>query len=366
MFVVSSIIKQDVFISFSSTNNDYIMNKKTTPADLFLGILALLLISVSFYQTWVGLQQIFGPASFVIALVLSLLLLFLCWMLRNAKLEGKPTGSLVGIYVFIASFCFIANFNALYTRFMKTDIYTDELRDINKNFTALDNDVESKLSYKYTKATTQDIETKKKQLMEQIKDPGNKGIGTRAQLLIKDIEKLTNQKIDLLTPVGDDYEDLSERMGKQIDNIISDLAPGEKALQTSINNASAKWNKSIQDLLLLSKKEKDELSQGLIDEALSDYNKLGSRAQTILGNEKIHFEPMVSQTQQVGKIGFAFEHAIKNFGMYQFVVLAGCILLDFVIVIIILLVTDSGNYNGSNGRSVFNNKRSGKTIIPNN
>lgn len=366
LFVVSSIIKQDVFISFSSTNNDYIMNKKTTPADLFLGILALLLISVSFYQTWLGLQQIFGPASFVIALVLSLLLLFLCWMLRNAKLEGKPTGSLVGIYVFIASFCFIANFNALYTRFMKTDIYTDELRDINKNFTALENDVESKLSYKYNKATTQNIEIKKKQLMEQIKDPGNKGIGTRAQLLIKDIEKLTNQKVDLLTPVGDDYEDLSERMGKQIDNIISDLSPEERALKSDINNTAFKWNKNIQDLLLLSKKEKDGLSQGLIDESLSDYNKLGSRAQTILGNEKIHFEPMVSKTQQVGKIGFAFEHAIKNFGMYQFVVLAGCILLDFVIVIIILLVTDSGNYNGSNGRSVFNNKRSGKTIIPNN
>ncbi|MBL3550547.1 MULTISPECIES: hypothetical protein [unclassified Chryseobacterium] len=342
------------------------MNKKITPADLFLGILALLLISVSFYQTWLGLQQIFGPASFVIALVLSLLLLFLCWMLRNAKLEGRPTGSLVGIYLFIASFCFIANFNALYTRFMKTDIYTDELRDINKNFTSLENDVESKLSYKYNKVTTQNIEIKKKQLMEQIKDPGNKGIGTRAQSLIRDIEKLTGQKVDLLTPVGNDYEDLSERMGHQIDNMISDLSPEERALKTDINNAALKWNKNIQELLLLSKKEKDEMSQGLIDESLADYNKLGSRSQTVLGNEKIHFEPVVSQTQQVGKIGFAFEHAIKNFGMYQFVVLAGCILLDFVIVIIILLVTTPGGYNRNNGGSVFSNKRSGKTIIPNN
>nr|WP_315032548.1 hypothetical protein [uncultured Chryseobacterium sp.] len=342
------------------------MNKKITPADLFLGILAILLISVSFYQTWLGLQQIFGPASFVIALVLSLLLLFLCWMLRNAKLEGKPTGSLVGIYIFIASFCFIANFNALYTRFMRTDIYTDELRDINKNFTMLENDVESKLSYKYNKITTQNIEIKKKQLMEQIKDPGNKGIGTRAQALIRDVEKMTGQKVDLLTPVGNDYEDLSERMGKQIDNMISDLSPEERALKTDINNASLKWNKKIQDLLLSSKKEKDEMSQGLIDESLADYNKLGSRAQTVLGNEKMHFEPAFSQTQQVGKIGFAFEHAIKNFGMYQFVVLAGCILLDFVIVIIILLVTSPGGYNRNNGGSVFSNKRSGKTIIPNN
>ncbi|ANF51939.1 hypothetical protein A0O34_16095 [Chryseobacterium glaciei] len=342
------------------------MNKKITPADLFLGVLAVLLISVSFYQTWLGLQQIFGPASFVIALVLSLLLLFLCWMLRNAKLEGKPTGSLVGIYIFIASFCFIANFNALYTRFMRTDIYTDELREINKNFTNLENDIESKLSYKYNKITTQNIEIKKKQLMEQIKDPGNKGIGTRAQSLIRDVEKLTGQKVDLLTPVGTDYEDLSERMGRQVDNMISDLSPEERALKTDVNNATLKWNKNIQDLLLLSKKEKDDMSQGLIDESLSEYNKLGSRAQTVLGNEKIHFEPVVSQTQQVGKIGFAFEHAIKNFGMYQFVVLAGCILLDFVIVIIILLVTDPNNNGRNNGGSVFNNKRKGNTLIPNN
>jgi hypothetical protein len=73
---------------------------------------------------------------------------------------------------------------------------------------------------------------------------------------------------------------------------------------------------------------------------------------------------VVSKTQQVGKIGFAFEHAIKNFGMYQFVVLAGCILLDFVIVIIILLVTTPEDTTEITAGSVFNNKRSGKTIIP--
>ncbi len=341
------------------------MNKKTTPSDLFLGVLALLLISVSFYQTWLGLQQIFGPASFVIALVLSLLLLFLCWLLRSAKLEGRPTGSLVGIYIFIASFCFIANFNALYTRFMKTDIYTDELRTINKSFTDLEGNIESKLNYKYNKSTTQNIEIKKKQLMEQIKDPGNKGIGSRALSLIADIEKLTGQKVDLLTPVGNDYADLAERMGNQIDNMVSDLSTEERVLKTDINLVTAKWNKNIQELLLLSKNEKDKLSQGIIDESLSEYNKLGSRAENVLGKDKISFEPLVSQTQEVGKIGFAFEHAIKHFGMYQFVVLAGCILLDFVIVIIILLVTSPDN-NRNNRGSVFNNKRSGRTLIPNN
>ncbi len=342
------------------------MNKsKITVSDLFLAILALLLVSVSFYQTWLGLEQIFGPASFIIALVLSLLLLFLAWMIRSAKVEGKSTSSIVWIYIFIASFCFIANFNALYTRFMRTDIYTNELREINENFNKLEADVQSKLSYKYNKQTTQNIEIKKKQLIEQIKDPGNKGIGTRAQSLISDIEKLTGQKVDLLTPVNNDYIDLAERMGSQIDNMISDLSPEERGLKNEVNNAVLNWNKKIQDLLLLSKKQKDDISQGLIDESLTEYNKLGNKANTILGNSKFKFEPIQSKTQEVGKIGFAFDHAIKNFGMYQFVVLMGCILLDFVIVIIILLVTTSNGSN-SQGGSVFTNKRSGRTLIPNN
>lgn len=222
------------------------------------------------------------------------------------------------------------------------------------------------MSYKYNRETTQNIEIKKKQLIEQIKDPGNKGIGTRSQALIRDIEKLTGQKIDLLTPVGNDYEDLAERMGRQIDNMISDLSPDERSLKADINNSVLKWNKKIQEFLLLSKKDKDDLAQGLIDESLTEYNKLGSRAHTILGDDKFKFEPIISKTQDVGKIGYAFEHAIKNFGMYQFVVLAGCILLDFVIVIIILLVTNKENNRGNTNGSVFNNKRSGKTLIPNN
>lgn len=340
------------------------MNKKITATDLFLGALALILISVSFYQTWLGLQQILGQSSFALALVLSMLLFFLLIKIRNLKVSGKSTSSLVGIYVFIALVCFIANFNALYTRFMRTDIFTTELRDINEDFNNLETDVQSKLSYKYNKETAQNIEIKKKQMMEQIKDPGNKGIGTRAQALIRDIEKLTGQKVDLLTPVGNDYEDLSSRMGSQVDNMISDLSPEEKALKTDINNAVLKWNKQIQDLLLLSNKDKDAMSQGLIDQSLTEYNKLGNRAHTVLGDAKFKFEPVLSKTQEVGKIGFAFNHAFINFGIYTIVVLIGCFVLDFLMVIIVLKVSNSDNETYNRG-SVFNTKK-GKTLIPKN
>lgn len=332
-----------------------------TTTDLFLAFLAVLLISVSFYQTWLGLDQIFGGSSVIIALVLSLILLFLLWQIRLNRLKGNSTTGLSWIYFFFAAFCFVANFNALYTRFMRTDIYTTELREINEKFNNLETDIQSKLSYKYNKEITQNIEIKKKQLIEQIKDPGNKGIGTRAQSLIRDIEKLTGQKVDILTPVGNDYEDLAIRMGNQIDNMISDLSPEERGLKTDINNAVLKWNRDIQNLLLLSQNEINTMAQGQINKSLTEYNKLGNRAHTILGEEKFKFKPYSSNTQEVGKIGYAFSHAIKNFGMFQFVVLAGCVLLDFGILIIILLMP-ADPQNGNTG-SVIGTKRVGKTLI---
>jgi hypothetical protein len=340
--------------------------QRITLGDIFLAILALLLISVSFYQTWLGLEQIFGPASFIIALVLSMLLLFLIWMLREAKQSGESTSKLMSIYVFIAIFCFMANFNALYTRFMKTDIYETELRDINDHFNKLESGINSKFNYKYNPETTQNIEIKKKQLIQQIQDIGNPGFGPRAKTLITELEKMLGQRIDILQVVGNDYPDLAERMGKQIDSMVSDLSPEEAELKSDISKAVLKWNKKIQEYLLLPKKEKDDLAQSLIDQSLTDYNKLGTKASSVLGIDKFPFKIITSNTQEVGKIGYAFEHAINNFGIYQLVVILGCLLLDFIIPIIVILVTKS-NPNEGNG-SLFDNinRKKSTVLIPNN
>jgi hypothetical protein len=342
------------------------MSKNNTITDLFLAILAIMLIGVSFYQTWLGLQQIFGGSSLIISMVLSLLLLFLLWQLRSAKVNGSATTGLKSIYIFIASFCFIANFNALYTRFMRTDIYSSELRDINEKFNNLETDVQSKLNYSFDPKIASEIEYEKKNLMKQIINEGEPGIGKKARIIIQRIEKLTApKKVTELRVIGNDYVSLAEQMGDQIDDMISQLSPDEKLLKSDINSAVLKWNRDVPRLLLRSQKEIDEMAQGLIDKSLTDYNKLGNRAHTILGDENFKFTSIYSKTQEVGKIGFAFSHALNNFGMYQFVVLMGCILLDFGIMIIILLVPTAQNNGKGNGGSVFNQQRKGKTIIPN-
>lgn len=326
--------------------------------DLFLAILAIMLISVSFYQTWLGLEQIFKGGAIMVSLVLSLLLLFLCWMLRDYKIKGKKTGGLIGIYCFIASFCFVANFNALYTNMMKTDIYVNELKEMEENFGHLENDINTNLNYKYPKNITQQIETKKKQLVAQITDPANVGIGDRAKALISELEKLLGQRVDLLTVKDNDYEDLALRMSAQIDNMVMDLSPEEKKLKEEINIATLKWNKEIQKIINLPKEDIDTNAPAVVEQALSEYNKIGNQANSVLGKNKMEFEDKKTEIREVGKMGYAFKHAINNFSIYTILILAGCILLDFVIVIIILLVTSNREEN-----TIERSRNSGNTII---
>jgi hypothetical protein len=336
-----------------------------TSTEIFLTVLALVLVSVSFYQTWVGLQQIFGPASMPIAFVLSSLLLFLCWQIRNAKLNRQPYNGLMGIYAFIAIFCFMANFNALYTRFMRTDIYATELRRINDAFNSLENDVQPKLNYKYPKDTAREAETLKAQLMAQIQDKGKPGIGRKSIELIHTLEQLLSVRIDILVARNDDYQDLAVRMGQQIDGMLSDLSPTEKELKTVVNQGVIKWNGKIKDYLLSSKTAKDTTSQELIDNSITDYNKLGERAAAVLGPDKFKFTELKSNTQEIGKIGYAFSHAVNNFGVYQLIVLMGCLLLDFFLPIMVILIIKP-SVNRSSSLYARGNMRKGGVLTPKN
>lgn len=342
------------------------MGQRIKASEVFLAILALMLISVSFYQTWKGLEQIFGGASLAVALVLSLLMLFLCWKLHKAKAEGGTTAGIILTYCFIALFCFVANFNALYTRFMKTDIYTSEIRKINDKYNVLEDDVEARLSYVIDAKSRQDVVRECKLLKIQIEDPKNKGIGTEARAIIARIEKILGKQVTILTPISQTeagYADLADRMVKQITDMVYTLSPDEKDLRDDIHAAVLKSNSETQKILTESEKVINDMAVGVIDKMLLDYNKLGNRAQNVLGSDKYQFESIKTNAHDVGKIGYAFNHAIDNFGIYQAVVLAGCILLDFVIIIIIMLVTESNTPNGNTDSSIFSERRRSRTLV---
>jgi hypothetical protein len=212
---------------------------------------------------------------------------------------------------------------------MKTDIYVAELKKINTSFNALESDVEEKLDYKYPKEVSEEVMSKKKQLVEQIQDRGNLGIGTRAKSLIRDLEKLLKQPITILEPSNNDYADLALRMGNQIDAMVLNLSSQEAELKEDISKKQLKYNQKIPETVALKKQFLDEVAQKVIDESVNDYNILGMKAQSVLSEEKYKFKPLVSNTNEIGKIGYALTHAFNNFGIYTIMALFGCFILDF-------------------------------------
>lgn len=79
---------------------------------------------------------------------------------------------------------------------MKTDIYTEELRQINDKYNFLETDVKKKLNYKISdEQERQKIVSKTNQLMRQIVDKGTPGFGDKAKQLASDIEKLLGDKL---------------------------------------------------------------------------------------------------------------------------------------------------------------------------
>jgi len=205
----------------------------------------------------------------------------------------------------------------------------------------------------------------------QITDPQNKGIGTEARKIIRRIEKLLDngKKITPLRPKTDNvsgHNDLAERMEEQIKKMIAKKSveeDQEDEIKKDIDNAVNKWNSNIQNLLQKSKNEINQEAKGELSRAITEYNKLGNQARTVLGDDKFKFELFSSQTQDVGKIGYAFKHAFDNIGMYPIMVSAGCILLDFGILLLIIVSPATQNQMLNNNTSVLNNKNKGKTII---
>ena len=339
------------------------MNSRITATELFLGVLALLLVGVSFWQTWLGLGQIFGNASLPVALVLSLVMLFLIWKISQKKKQGESAGKFLRLYLFFASFCFIANFNAIYTKFQKELIYKDEVKRLNAKFSALQSEIDGLFVYTIDNNKKQEVLSLVDQLKLQIQDPANKGIGPESRAIISRIENILGKKLTLLTPetnTEEGYRDLSERMEKQVYDMISRLTPEQQELKEKVGEAVVRWNENTVQLLSSSKNSYNKFAIQ-IDQMVIEYNNLGKEAEQILGKNKYKFKEIKSEAQEVGKIGYAFKHAFRdNFGIYTIVVLLGCILLDFGIVYIELLTTEEDKNNNRN--NVFSKNR-GKTII---
>jgi hypothetical protein len=96
-----------------------------------------------------------------------------------------------------AVFCFFGNFNAIYSRYNRDELFKKELEKHRQELTAITtSSIEALLKVDTVSSGLQKrVESLKGQLIMQINDPANLGLGIRANSLITEIETELGQKL---------------------------------------------------------------------------------------------------------------------------------------------------------------------------
>lgn len=283
--------------------------------NLILIILAFICVSISFIQTARGYDELAGPIfNWAFSIVISLFILLLNYRFRDHLRKGITILGILAFYLVVTSFSFAGNFNAFYSQFMQKELYENELKDFRaklegiqqKSVTALNNSNDS-----------EEIRAKvlplKRALVEQIKNPGNPGMGQKAKSLLTELEGLLGTTITILQ--GSNYEETAKLMGDQVENILNDQLT---ALTGDTDRLVAKIN-------LMADSIKPEIDQTLADNQLLQeggkailtntariHNTIGELTMNTLGPNQFTYEPVQSRHAQVGKISHSFQSAMRG------------------------------------------------------
>ncbi len=279
-------------------------------------ILALICVSISFLQTARGYDELAGPVfNWAFSIVISLFILLLNFRFRDHLRKGLAIAGILAFYLIVTSFSFAGNFNAFYSQFMEKELYETELKvfrsDLEgiqqKAITALDNS-----------NNADEVRAKvlplKRALEEQIKNPGNPGLGEKARSLITEIESILATPITLLQ--GRSYEETATLMGQQIENVLNDqlsvLTADADRLALRINTMADSIKPEIDAALQQGGDVLKANGKRLLDETAGIHNTIGALALNTLGEGQFTFEPIQSKHAQVGKVSHSFQSAMRG------------------------------------------------------
>lgn len=284
-------------------------------AGLFL-IITLIFLGISIWQTALGYKLMFGSQlSWIFSLAIGVMMLYLAFEMRKRRIQGlSAIGPLAG-YVACAIFCFFGNFNAIYSRYNKEELFTKELMRHKEEFTAI---VTNSTTYlenidpKFTVNKTQVLEHKN-QLIAQILNRSNSGKGNRANEEIVIIGDLLGQK---LTEFSGPPRELADEYSKNIDNILQARASSGRLGEANIiiNEIKLKQEKLTPIIMDALKPQNISLmGQNAIFQTVDAINEIGSRTKFFLGKESLYeYLPAKFENQEIGKISHTFSSAFNG------------------------------------------------------
>ena len=286
------------------------------PGFLFIPLLVFLMISV--YQTAVGFTNMLGPVfAWMFSLGIGSILFFIAYFIGLMKVNNRSYVFPMIAFLVCSLISFAGNFNAIYTNYMKSELYKTELlekkTEINRVTSAAD-----KALRNYDPDTTNKINkitTLKNQLINQITDPANSGIGERARSIVVEIEGLLGEN---LTPFSGSPEQIAKKYSENIDQILKQkFQSGDSAEQQNLIRRNEQLrldtvNNSISNVL-----EEPSLIVNEGDKAImrtvESINLIGTETKEFINDESVFdFSQSKFENSEIGNIVFSFKSSIEH------------------------------------------------------
>jgi hypothetical protein len=274
-------------IMFPSTNSDH--NKDNLLFDIIFTIIVILAASFSAFTTYLGFSYDLPKfASGVIATIIGLGLFIINMTIKRYQQEGQNIAKPIMAFLFFLIFSFISNTNAIYTYFLQKDIVQQTQIKAEKNFdkgtsiilAALEND---NLSVNVSRIK-QELDIAKRNLYNQMVDPANPGLGSKAKEHLSEVETILGVQLTKLKPPSpraslQKHKNFANHLMKLIDEqfktkYVSGKAEEIEAFKRDIEHRKVLYRTSI---------IKKEFNRDITDAMARDLESIKVKAEKLVG-----------------------------------------------------------------------------------
>ncbi len=313
---------------------------------LFLG--SLVLGGISFYQTAVGYEQMFGkvPAwavSAVITLILigiNGLFIFNTSSKKSNKFPDNPEKTeqdkisvtrLVVTYCVAASVSFVGNFNGFYTQFMTKELYEYEIKSTLKATKATYEKAKGILDKPQDQATQlgREIESLSPTLRTEIFNEGDKGCGDECKKTLRIIQdKLNCPDFTIITTSNLQaiYDSLIIQIDAQIikakENMVLSSEKKKKDIEILYGNLDDAVG------VALKPDNIESSAKAMIERCISINDGI---ANIMKGFVDFDYEKVEAKNTQIGKMSHSFASAWECMCVASVMVFVGSLFVDFFI-----------------------------------
>ena len=322
--------------------------KKTqsNSAGFFL-LIALFFLCVSIYQNAEGYKSMTGyGTALAISIGMGLLMLLLIIEMRKKRLTGESTLWLVIGYSFLGLIFFAGNFNALYSNYNRGELLKRELTKHKEELTSITTRAITSLNVADKSST--ELESKvgqlAQQLISQINDPANSGLGTKALEIVAELETLLEQK---LTRFSGSPSQIALSFKSNIENILKIKLSATTKTKAEVLIAKFQKQKDSMDVVILDALKPQNVSekgQDAIFSTIDLHNNIGETTKSF-NNSKFEFVRAEFENQEIGKIDHSFKSAFKSENLVAgFFCALFAFLFDFGVPIVLHLFTKGQRY----------------------